>query len=123
MKVSGKKIVHKQIDFDREYLIGVKKTEDFGHVIIFGAGGTNVEEKKDVAFRVVPLEKEDAYDMIKEVRVTKGILAKEKLEIIKTILRMSEFVSRYNLISEMDINPFVVSRGMAVVLDARILFE
>jgi len=123
IKGSDGVMIQKQIDFDREYLIGVKKTEDFGHVIIFGAGGTNVEEKKDVAFRVVPLEKEDAYDMIKEVRVTKGILAKEKLEIIKTILRMSEFVSRYNLISEMDINPFVVSEGMAVVLDARILFE
>lgn len=116
-------MIQKQVDFDREFLIGVKKTEDFGHAIVFGSGGIDVEEKKDISFRIAPLLKEDAEEMIKEVKGTNGLRAPQKMEIVKTILRVSEFVGRYKDISEMDINPFVLSNRVAMVLDARILFE
>ena len=92
-------------------------------MIVFGAGGIDVEKKKDVAFRVVPLLKEDAEEMIKEVKVTKGLRAPDRESIVKIILLASGFADKYQDIGEMDINPFVLLDDRAVVLDARILFK
>lgn len=123
IKGSSGVMIQKELSFDREFLIGIKTTEDFGQVVVFGAGGVDVEEKKDVAFRVVPLMKEDAEEMIKEVSITKGLRAPQKEAIVKIIRRVSGFAVKYSDIKEMDINPFVLSSERAVVLDARILFE
>lgn len=158
MKVSGKKIIHKnEIDGIRlnvktysnaikefnelkkikgangvlfqskitgkEFLIGVKKTREFGHVIGFGSGGTGVEEKKDVAFRVTPLEKEDVRDMIKDTKVSIGLLRKDGEVIEKVILKISELVEKYPKISELDINPFMIKDGVGMIVDARIVWE
>ncbi len=42
-----------------EIIIGIKKTQEFDHVLMFGKGGSKVEEEKDVSFRVLPLRKKD----------------------------------------------------------------
>jgi acyl-CoA synthetase (NDP forming) len=47
-------------DFRKMFYFGIKKTPEFGHVLIFGDGGTDVEKKKDVSIRAVPIKKEDA---------------------------------------------------------------
>jgi len=124
-KIKGAKgvMVQKQIPFQKEFLIGIKKTQDFGHVVIFGSGGTNVELKKDVAFRVCPVEKEEIKKMIKDTEISKGLLSEEGKELEKVILKICSLVKKYPNISELDINPLVISEGRAVVLDARILFE
>jgi len=123
IKGSSGVLIQKELRFDREFLVGIKNTKDFGNVIVFGAGGINTEEKKDVAFRVVPLLKEDAIDMISEVKIMKGLRARHREVIINIIMRVNGFAEKYSDISEMDINPFVLSEGRGVVLDARILFE
>jgi len=43
IKGSSGVMIQKKISFSKEFLLGVKKTEDFGHIVIFGSGGTNVE--------------------------------------------------------------------------------
>ncbi len=158
MKVSGKKIVHKNklsgirkdiklysqavLEFlnlkkikgsngvifqktvlGKEYLLGIKKTREFGHVLLFGAGGTNVEEKKDVAFRVGPLGRDEVKKMIKDTKIGLSLLKKDGEVIEKNILRLSELAKRHSNISELDINPLMVRKGVGVVVDARIVFE
>lgn len=158
MKVSGKKIIHKNkvegIRLDvktysnaldelknlkkikgaegvliqrkmqgKEFLIGVKKTPEFGHIIVFGAGGIETEEKKDVSFRVAPLEKDEIKKMIKDVRAASQLLKKDGEAIEKMILDVCSLVEKYPNISELDLNPVMVKDGIATIVDARIVKE
>jgi len=123
IKGSDGVMIQRKISFSKEFLLGVKKTKDFGHVVIFGSGGTDVEEKKDVSFRVLPLSEEDAVDMIKSVKIAKGMGKKEVSKIAQVVMRLGDLVSKYSEISELDINPFVLAGEGPIVLDARILFE
>jgi acetyltransferase len=110
------------VNFTKEFLVGVKKTPEFGHVIVFGSGGSDVEQKKDVAFRVCPLTHEDCLDLIHDVDISKNMGARESERVAKVIMMISEFCSKYPDVLEMDINPFVMSGAGPLVLDARILF-
>lgn len=124
MKIKGADgiMIQKKVEFKREYLIGVKKTDDFGHVIVFGGGGTAVEEKKDLSFRICPMERSDAVEMIRETWIGKGIRDAELNELVKVILKMNDFVRKYEKVEELDINPLVIVDEKAIILDSRILF-
>ena len=105
-----------------EFLLGLKNTPEFGHVLVFGAGGSQVEEKKDVAFRVVPLSREDAREMMGEVKASRRIMMKDRLVIEENILRLSKLSEKHEDIEELDINPLMVEFGKGIVVDARIVF-
>lgn len=124
-KIKGAKGVmfQEKIPFTREFLVGIKKTEDFGHVVVFGSGGSLVEEKKDIAFRVVPLSHDDCMDLIREVEITKDVGSKEAEKISNILIMVSDLVRDFPNIEEMDINPLVLSGKGPVVLDARILLN
>ena len=107
----------------KEYLLGVKKTREFGYVILFGAGGSLVEEKKDVVFRVSPLEKDEVKKMIKSTKVAAGLLKEDGEVIEKNILMLCDLVKKHSNIYELDINPLAVKKGKGAILDARIVFE
>ncbi len=116
-------IVQKKINFNKEFILGVKKTEDFGHVILFGAGGTNVEKERDISFRVCPVNEEDALSLIQDVKITEGMGKKELLKISYFVKKLSDFVFVYPKLLELDINPFVFGGDGPIVLDARMSFE
>jgi acyl-CoA synthetase (NDP forming) len=104
-----------------EFILGLKKTPEFSLVLMLGKGGTNVEKEKDVSFRIPPIKKEDAEQMISEIKFYDKIKAKvSKSEIIKAILRLSELAEKNPNIQELDINPLIVNKKEAVVVDARI---
>jgi len=107
----------------KEYLLGIKKTREFGHVLVFGYGGIQVEEKKDVVFRVGPLNRDEVKIMIKETKIGTNLLKKDGDVIEKNLLRLSELVKRHPKISELDINPLIVRKGVGTVVDARISWE
>jgi acetyl-CoA synthetase (ADP-forming) len=109
-------------------LVGIKKDPTFGHVIAVGLGGIFTEVIKDVSFRVCPLSKKDALDMIKELKaysILKGIRGKKVNidSIVNIILKMSDLAKKYQNIKELDINPVVVDEKKAIIVDARIIFE
>lgn len=118
-------MIQPKINFNKEFLVGIKNTPDFGHVVIFGSGGSRVEEKKDVSFRVCPMEKSDVLELMDEVLISKGLSEKKKAAIVKFVLKVCEFVLKYPKIKEMDVNPMVIDEDNldCVVLDARILFD
>ena len=111
-------MVQKQIE-GKEFLLGIKKTPEFGHVVAFGAGGVHTEELKDVSFRVYPFKKKEIRKMIEEVKISKD-LEKESFKIIeKNILKLCKLIKKYPRIKELDINPLIKGR----VIDARIVFQ
>jgi len=109
-------------------LVGIKKDPTFGHVIAAGLGGIFTEVMKDVSFRVVPLTKDDALQMIEELKsypILKGVRGmKANLDsIIEIILKLSKLAEKYPKIQELDINPIVVNEEKSIIVDARIIFE
>ena len=112
-----------------EVIIGMSKDQQFGPVLMFGLGGILVEVLKDVSFRIVPLTKRDAREMIKEIKgypILQGYRGQEPAD-IKTLegllLKVSEFVEKQPEIKELDINPLFAYRDGALAIDARIILE
>ena len=112
-----------------EVIIGMSKDQQFGPVLMFGLGGILVEVLKDVSFRIVPLTKRDAREMIKEIKgypILQGYRGQEPGD-IKTLedllLKVSEFVEKRPEIKELDINPLFAYRDGALAIDARIILE
>jgi len=112
----------------KETIIGVSEDLQFGPMIMFGLGGIYVEVLKDVSFRIAPVSRQTAYEMINEIRAIKlleGIRGENPSDIgsiVETILRVSQLVTDFPEIIEMDINPlFVKKQGEGSIAgDARI---
>lgn len=111
----------------QEVIVGMKRDEQFGPVIMFGVGGIFVEILKDVSFRIVPIDKDAAMDMIKEVKgsnILEGTRGQKKAkieEIVNIITKTSNMVSKDKKIQEIDFNPIIVNNKEARIVDARIL--
>jgi acyl-CoA synthetase (NDP forming) len=112
-----------------EVIIGMSKDDQFGPVLMFGLGGIMVEVLKDVSFRLVPLAKRDAAEMVREIKgypLLEGYRGQEAVDISyleELLLKVSDFVERNPEVSELDLNPiFAYSHG-AVAVDARVILE
>jgi len=112
-----------------EIIMGMIKDKSFGPVVMFGLGGIFVEVLKDVSFRIVPIDKEDAVQMMEEIQGKKllggyrGKEAADKETLQKMLVKLSDFVYATPGIEEIDMNPvFAYSEGAAVV-DARIILS
>lgn len=110
-----------------EIIMGAQAIKGFGHLLMFGLGGTFVELFKDVSFRLAPLTKQDALNMIQDTKgyqILKGYrghLSYDIDGILEYILRLSQLVTDFPQIKELDINPLKVledSKGI-VILDAK----
>ena len=112
-----------------EVIIGVSYDPQFGPMIMFGLGGTMVEIYKDVSFRLIPLTELDALEMIDEIKGkskfmgARGGPAADLDELAKLIVRVSEAVNIHPHISEIDINPLVITNEGITAIDARILLH
>ena len=115
-------VVQKQISGD-EFLLGIKKTPDFGHVIAFGAGGIKTEELKDVSFRIAPFDKNDSEELINEVKFSEKLSGESKDIVLSYLLKLVNLVKKYPNIVELDVNPLMIRKNDAFVVDARIGFE
>jgi acyl-CoA synthetase (NDP forming) len=112
-----------------EVIMGMIKDPSFGPVIMFGLGGVFVEVLQDVAFRIVPIEKSDAEDMINEIKGKKlldGYRGQEPADVTRLeqmLLKLSDFVDTTPEIEEIDMNPVFSYKDGAVVVDARIILS
>jgi len=100
----------------REMIIGLKKDEVFGMVLLLGEGGIYTEELEDVSFRALPLGKNEIKEMLSELKVYKSIREKiNEKKFIKLILKVCKLD-----VKELDINPVIVNDKEAVIVDARV---
>lgn len=112
-----------------EIMIGMVNDASFGPVVAFGLGGIFVELLKDVAFRVVPFDKNDAAEMIDEIKGKKlleGFRGSEPVDkeyLQNILLKLSNFLEKTKGIKEIDMNPIFAYKDGAVVVDARIIID
>jgi acyl-CoA synthetase (NDP forming) len=112
-----------------EVIIGMSKDAQFGPVLMFGLGGILVEILKDVAFRIVPLTRRDAREMIREIKsypLLEGYRGQEPVDVSyleELLLKVSRFVEENAEIKELDINPLFAYSDGALAVDARVIIE
>ncbi len=112
-----------------EVIVGSTKDPQFGPALMFGLGGVFVEVLKDVTFRIAPITKQDAQEMITEVKaypILKGYRGQPPADInsiIKILLNTSKLVMDHLEIKELDLNPIIVYEKGAKTVDARIILE
>ncbi len=110
-----------------EVIIGMSKDAQFGPVLMFGLGGILVEILKDVSFRIVPLAKRDAREMIREIKgypLLEGYRGQEPVDVAnleELILKVSSFVEQNPEVEELDLNPIFAYSDSAVAVDARVI--
>lgn len=108
-----------------EVIVGAINDDQFGVVVMFGTGGVSVELMQDVSFRLAPLDRDEAIEMIKEVRGFpllegyRGDSAKDVDAIAEVIIKIANIVEGVNGIKELEINPLVVYEKGAIAVDAR----
>lgn len=121
--------VQQMIKGGQETIIGAMTDDSFGKLVAFGMGGVLVEVLKDVTFRLAPATREDAASMldgIQAAEVLKGVrgakpVSREALQ--DTIVRVSQLVSDFPEISEMDLNPVFASEDGAIAADVRVVLN
>ncbi|MFH1564004.1 MAG: acetate--CoA ligase family protein [Nitrospirota bacterium] len=123
--------VQKMANKGKEIIIGMHKAPLFGNLLMFGLGGIYVEVLKDVTFRLAPIRELSAYRMLEEIRAYKilegfrGEKPSDIEAIAECLERLSQLVTDFDEIEELDINPLLVfeeGKG-AKVVDARILIK
>ena len=109
-----------------EVIIGMSQDATFGPVLMFGLGGIMVEVLKDVTFRIVPLEKRDAAEMLRDIKGFQLLTGYRgappaDLEALQDILlRLSAFVVDTPEVQEIDLNPIYAYAQGALAVDARV---
>lgn len=121
--------VAQQVQPGTQIIIGARRDPSFGPILMVGLGGIYVEVMKDVAFRALPISRQEALEMLKELRsypLLLGVRGEEKRDIdtlIDVLLRVGALLLHSEQISDIEINPLIVYEhgrgGMAV--DARVL--
>jgi acetyl coenzyme A synthetase (ADP forming)-like protein len=124
-------LVQKMVLGGREVLIGMSRDPQFGPLVAFGLGGIYVEVLKDVVFRVAPFSREEAREMVHEIRsypLLEGIRGEPPADhaaMVDALCRVSQLVTDFPEIVELDINPLMVfeeGRG-AMALDMRLVLR
>ncbi|MRD47301.1 CoA-binding protein [Caenimonas koreensis DSM 17982] len=121
--------VQQMIKGGLEVIVGAITDDSFGKLVAFGLGGVLVEVLKDVTFRLAPATSEDAASMldgIQAAEMLKGVrggdpVNREALQ--KIIVGVSQLVSDFPEISELDLNPVFASRDSAIAADVRIVLN
>lgn len=122
-------LVQEMVRGGKEVIVGMNCDPQFGPLMMFGLGGIYVEALKDVAFRIAPFSRQEAQEMIAEIRaysLLKGVRGERPSDteaIVDTLLRLSQLVTDFPEIMEMDINPLIVfEAGRGVVgVDMRLV--
>lgn len=121
--------VAQQVQVGTQMIIGARRDPSFGPIVMVGLGGIYVEVMKDVSFRALPISRQEALDMLKELKsypLLLGVRGEEKRDIdivLDVLLRVGALLLHSEQISDIEINPLIVyehGRG-GVAVDARVL--
>lgn len=121
--------VQQMIKGGQEVMVGAITDNSFGKLVAFGLGGVLVEVLKDITFRLAPATKDDAFSMldgIQAAEMLKGVRGGDAVNreaLANLIVCVSELVSDFPEISEMDLNPVFASKDSAIAADVRILVD
>lgn len=124
-------VVQRMVPGGHELILGAKQDPHFGPVVMCGLGGIFTEVLADVAFRLAPLSREEAEELIwelKGVRILQGLRGQPPADVaaLATALqRLGQLIADQDDIAEIDVNPIkVLPQGQGVIaVDARIVLR
>ncbi len=122
-------IVQEMIIGKRELVAGLIRDHQFGPCIMFGIGGIFTEIFNDVTFRIAPINRQDALEMMDEIRgkrileAVRGMEAADREQLSNLLVRIGQIGVENEMIQEIDINPIIISKGRAVAVDAMIVLN
>jgi acetyltransferase len=130
VKIEGVQVT-RQIQNGLEVILGIKKDPSFGPVIMFGLGGIFVEIFRDISFRIAPVDKQTAYEMIKEIKSSglltgiRGTIPRDMEAVAGAIVKLSSLAIDCPFIRELDINPLIVLEKGAgcFIADTKIILD
>jgi len=121
--------VQRQAQPGVEVIMGMNRDPQFGPLLMFGLGGVLVELLEDVAFRLAPLTRRDADQMIREIKclpVLTGFRGSPPadLEALRgMLLALSAFADGNPDVEQIDLNPVFAYPNGAVAVDARVVLS
>ncbi|CCH48334.1 acetate--CoA ligase alpha subunit [Pseudodesulfovibrio piezophilus] len=113
----------------KEVIIGFKRDEQFGPMVMFGLGGIHVEIMKDISFRLAPLSRQDAFEIVREIKsymLLKGIKGEQPVNFTALediLLTMSQMALDLPQVWEAEFNPVLVNHERAMVADVRMTLQ
>ena len=122
-------LVQQMVKGKRELVVGMIRDAQFGPCVMFGLGGIFTEILKDTVFRVAPLEKHDALEMMQEIRANKileelrGMAAADKDLLADILMTVGTIGLENDHIREIDINPLIISGGKPIAVDALVVLQ
>lgn len=122
-------LVQKFLPGGRELIIGASAERELGHLVMFGLGGIYVEILKDVIFKIAPVTKVEAEEMLARIKTSalldgvRGESGINKQAVIELIQRVSQLLGDLPTIQEMDLNPIMAFADTAYAVDGRIKIQ
>jgi len=122
-------LVQEMIKGKRELVVGLIRDPQFGPCVMFGLGGIFTEILKDVSFRLAPLEKRDALEMMGEIRAHKILDAVRGMDPVdrdmlsEMLINVGKIGMENDAVKEIDINPVIVSGNRPIAVDALIVLQ
>jgi acetyl coenzyme A synthetase (ADP forming)-like protein len=120
-------LVQRMVKGGREFIAGMTRDPSVGPMLMFGLGGTLVEVLGDVVFRLAPIQRLDAQDMIRGIRSNKllmgvrGAPPADQTALEEVLLRLSRLTLDFPEIAELDLNPLLAFADGALAVDARVV--
>ncbi len=109
---------------NRELIAGLHRDEQFGMTVMLGVGGILAEALADVAFRLVPITRQDGHDMIDDLATqallgpVRGEPAVDREALVDVLMGLSDAAGGEPSILSADLNPLIIVEGRPVAVDA-----
>jgi acetyltransferase len=122
-------LVQKFVPGGRELITGATASRGLGHLVMFGLGGIYVEVLKDVAFKIAPVTRLEAQEMLASIKTSallsgvRGQKGIDREKVIDLIQRVSLLVSELPMIRELDLNPVMAFQDAVFAVDGRIRLQ
>ncbi len=122
-------LVQELVKGSRELMVGMTRDAQFGPCVMFGLGGIFTEILKDISFRVAPIEKRDAKEMMQEIKGHKilenvrGMPEADLEELSEILIRVGQMGLENDAIQEIDVNPLILSGSKPVAVDALVVLN
>jgi acyl-CoA synthetase (NDP forming) len=110
-------------------VIGLTRDAQFGPCVMFGLGGIFTEILKDISFRIAPLEKRDALEMMRDIKghkildAVRGMEAADLDVLADILIKVGQIGMENDRIKEIDINPVILSGSKPIAVDALVVLE
>jgi len=119
--------VQRMLPEGQDVIAGVVQDAQFGPLVMFGSGGVEVEELKDVAFALAPLSRAEAEYLLehtwagRKLRGYRSLPPADREAVLEALLRLAQLAADFPELKEIEINPLRVLKegGGAVALDVR----